>query len=229
MTSSYSTEICYLCGLPLEGQIDRDHVPMKQLYGKEFRKTENPDLFKLPTHRSCNRSFQKDEDYFVYSFIPVARDSLAGNMVADDVAKRAKSGEQIPLLHKVFKQYTESRIDSIGNMRLVEMDGTRVWRVIWKIVKGLYYRENGKYLIDNVPRRESLYGPDDQFSDIIKEFIKEKPSRADYPRVFDYRYITIAELHNAHYFLLAFWETVVFEVLFHDPNCSCEVCVKFVS
>ena len=55
-----------------QGEIDRDHVPMKQLYGKEFRKLSNPNLFCLPTHAKCNRGYQFDEDYFVYSLAPVA-------------------------------------------------------------------------------------------------------------------------------------------------------------
>ncbi len=53
--------ICYLCGEPLDEDIDRDHVPPKQFYAKGIRKKHDPNLFILPVHSSCNKAYQKDE------------------------------------------------------------------------------------------------------------------------------------------------------------------------
>lgn len=49
-------EICYLCGLDLSRDIDRDHVPPKQFYAKELGKKHGPNLLTLPVHNACNKS-----------------------------------------------------------------------------------------------------------------------------------------------------------------------------
>jgi hypothetical protein len=217
--------ICYICGQTLVGKINKDHVPMKQLYGKEYRRITNPNLFCLPTHQKCNKSFQKDEEYFVYTFIPIARETPAGKYVAEDVKDRARSGEQRPLLHLVLKQFAESIKGASADMRMIKIDGSRVWRVIWKIAKGLYYKEKQGYLSDDVPKYLSLYGPDDRIPDTLKDALTSLETRADYPPVFDYRYRQFPEVHNAHLFLMTLWDTYLFEVVFHDPDCLCEACV----
>ena len=81
-TQQKEISLCYLCGNTLSEGIDRDHVPMKQLYGKKYRKISNPNLFCLPTHAKCNREYQHDEDYFVYSLVQAARSKKAGEYVS---------------------------------------------------------------------------------------------------------------------------------------------------
>lgn len=76
---------CYLCGLNLKGENNADHVPPKQLYGKKIRKTFNPQLQTLPVHKDCNLSFQYDEDYFVNTLIPFAKNSISGRAVLKDI------------------------------------------------------------------------------------------------------------------------------------------------
>ena len=63
---------CYLCGKRHDGKYNRDHVPPKQFFAKKLLQKHNPNLFWLPTHESCNKSYQLDEDYFVYSLMPAS-------------------------------------------------------------------------------------------------------------------------------------------------------------
>ena len=36
-------------------------------------------------------------------------------------------------------------------------DGKRVWRIVWKITRGLFFKEKGIFLPDNTPRVFDLY------------------------------------------------------------------------
>ena len=78
--------ICYLCGQKLDANINYDHVPPRQLYAKSIRKIHTPNLFTLPVHESCNKSYQKDEDYFVHSLAPLAMHSYSGNAIWADIS-----------------------------------------------------------------------------------------------------------------------------------------------
>ena len=63
-------KICYLCGESLSGDLDYDHVPPKQFYSEGIRKKFGPQLLTLPTHKKCNKSYHRDEDYFVMKTVP---------------------------------------------------------------------------------------------------------------------------------------------------------------
>ena len=80
--------ICYLCGKDLnpdQDSIDKEHVPMKQIYAKSLRRTYNlSNLLTLPTHRLCNQSYQQDEDYFVAS-LHLSAYSNSGRAVQRDI------------------------------------------------------------------------------------------------------------------------------------------------
>lgn len=215
--------LCYLCGNTLSGKIDRDHVPMKQLYGKEFRKISNPNLFCLPTHAKCNRQYQFDEDYFVYSLVPAARWKQTGEYVSFDVEERAKRGEQKPLIAKVLGQFEDSIRDTSRGVTYVPLNKDRIFRVIWKIARGLYFKETGLYISEFVDKVIKIYTEDDTLPDPIKGAIRELPGKGDYPTVFDYRYIVVG---YAHCFFMSLWDSYTFKVIFHLPDCSCGQCKK---
>ena len=143
-------KICYLCGKQLKEDGDVDHIPPKQFFGKELRKNHNPDLLTLPTHKTCNSSFQHDEDYFVTSLLPLYQDSYSGSSVYDDVKKRFDEGKKVPLVYKMFNEFDESPSGLIlpGGKALKRFDGKRISRVVWKIVRGLYYIEKNLILPD---------------------------------------------------------------------------------
>jgi hypothetical protein len=54
---------CYLCGLPLIEDRSSDHLPPKQFFA----------------HGECKKSFERDEEYFTWSVVPLAIGSTAGN------------------------------------------------------------------------------------------------------------------------------------------------------
>src|SRR5262245_47178100 len=71
MPKQSKPKFCYLCGLELTGEINDDHVPPRQFYAQELRQAHNPNLLTIPAHKSCNASYQQDEEYFVHTMIPL--------------------------------------------------------------------------------------------------------------------------------------------------------------
>lgn len=145
---SDQVEICYLCGKQIDKDRDVDHNPPKQFFGKELRKNHNPDLITLPTHRTCNSSYQLDEDYFVTSLLPLYQESYSGRSVYDDVKKRFDEGKKVPLVYKMFNEFDENPSGLIlpGDRVVKRFEGKRITRVVWKIIRGLYYIENSLIL-----------------------------------------------------------------------------------
>ena len=222
-TQQKEISLCYLCGNTLSEGIDRDHVPMKQLYGKKYRKISNPNLFCLPTHAKCNREYQLDEDYFVYSLVPAARGKQTGEYVSFDVEERSKKGKQKPLIAKVLGQFKDAVRDSSQGVRYVPLNKDRIFRVIWKIARGLYFKETGLHISQSADKVIKIYTEDDTLPEPIKNAIRELPGKGDYPAVFDYRYIVV---DHAHCFFISLWDCYTFEVFFHLLDCSCEQCTK---
>src|SRR3972149_9929406 len=127
-------DICYLCGRPLDNDIDNDHVPPRQFYSKEIRGANNPNLLILRTHRACNSSYQSDEEYFIHTFAPLVMDTFAGNSISRELFEQYRKGRNIPLSRKVlseFQKYPSGLYLPNGKV-IKRFDPSRVWRVVWK-------------------------------------------------------------------------------------------------
>jgi hypothetical protein len=220
--------ICYLCGQPLQGEIDDDHVPPKQFYAKSLRKLHNPDdLLTLPVHKSCNISYQKDEDYFVHSIAPLAMESYPGKAIFEDISNQFKrpQGKRIgEMIRKEFDDRPSGLILPAGKV-VKRFSGDRIWRVVWKIVRGLFFHEYGRFLPENTPRVFDNVSvgdrPPEKFVPILAS-----PPRGKYPAVFDYKFICVPELNNFHAWAMLFWDRLIKFACFHDPNCQCDLCTK---
>jgi hypothetical protein len=124
---------CYLCGEPLVAPINSDHVPPSMFFADALREEHNLDrLLTIPVHAGCNRAWQRDEEYFVYTFLPFVRGSTSGNALWKDAFGRMKSGRTIPLATAVLQEFRHK----IGGVHLPvskvakRFDGDRVWGVI---------------------------------------------------------------------------------------------------
>lgn len=220
-------QTCYLCGAPIpRGEETRDHVPPAQIYPAKYRaKDWVKNLKTLTTHSVCNTGYQRDEDYFVHSLSPLAADSPAGREFWNDFALRLRRKENRGLTEKVRREFQESVGGIVlphGKM-LKRIEGKRVGRVIWKIVRGLFFNEYGRFLPEETPRTFSLVDPDypppDEFA-----HVRDTPSRGQHPAFFDYKYLSVKELNNFHYWAFLFWDKLIVTCAFHDPKCPCEKC-----
>jgi hypothetical protein len=218
-------DICYLCGQKLKENIDDDHVPPKQFYAKNIRKIHNPNLFTLPTHISCNKSYQKDEDYFIYSLAPLTIGSYSGNAIWVDISKRLKRPQSKKIGQMILNEF-DQRIILPDDKIIKRFDSKRTRRIIWKIARGLFFKETGRFIPEHTPRLFKFISvneePPQEFF-----YISSTPSRGQYPGVFDYKYIDFPELNNFHFWAMLFWDNLIILIAFHDPSCSCNKCKTY--
>src|SRR4051794_27465571 len=96
---------CYLCGAALSKPTSRDHVPPKQLFAEEIRRTHHPGLLTIQTHANCNSGYQHDEDYFVNTLAPLAQGSYSGNALLSQVSRTVAAGQNHALVRKVLREF----------------------------------------------------------------------------------------------------------------------------
>ena len=222
---------CYLCGLPLTALTSNDHVPPKQLYTAEIRKAHSPNLLTIPVHMACNRAYQHDEDYFVNTLAPFAAGSYAGNSFLQDVGLKYTEGEKQGLVGKVLREFEHqpSGIALPDHLVAKRFDGTRLHRVAWKIIRGLYFHQYKEVLPEDTPNSLKIVPPDQVPP---KEFflgLSDHPIHGQYPGVFDYKFAKFPEAGNLNYWAMLLWDRVILIMAFHDPTCACERCALLPS
>ena len=219
-------EDCYLCGLKLAAPIDWDHVPPKQLYAPEIRKAHHPQLLTIPVHAACNKGFQKDEDYFVHALMPYARGSYAGKAFYEKTLDKFRAGGNPGLVRKVLREFDPrpSGLVLPGNQVVQRIDGARISRVAWKIVRGLYFHHHNEVLRAKGARWVTLTPPNRVPPEHFLVFVNQPDtqSRGQYPGVFDYKFGEYPP--EGHYWALLFWDRIIVTVAFHDPSCTCGKC-----
>lgn len=219
-------EICYLCGLDLSGDIDRDHVPPKQFYAKEIREKHVLNLLTLPVHSACNKSYQKDEDYFVNSIGPLAKESYSGKCIWKDITQQVGRPQGFRLAQKIYNEFDvrpSGLYLPVGKV-VKRFDPNRVWRVVWKIVRGLFFKEHGRFLPKNTLRNYHKIISVGEKPPSIFAAVRDTPSRGQYPGVFDYKYIVEPKLDNFNLWAMLFWDELIIMIGFHDPECQCNLC-----
>ena len=225
-TMTTSPSICYLCGQPLAEPTSADHVPPKQFYADEIRKKHSPNLLTILVHAECNRSYQHDEDYFVNTIAPFARGSYAGDALLRKVFAKYETGEKRGLVHKVLQEFERRPSGLIlpANLIAKRVEGQRVHRVAWKIVRGLYFHHFNQLLPDDTPNGLQIVPPDQPPP---KEFIvglPDHPIHGRHPGVFDYKFAQFPEVRNFNYWAMLLWDRIILIMSFHDPTCDCEHC-----
>jgi hypothetical protein len=143
-------DVCYLCGQYLESDHSMDHVPPQQFYAESLRQHLNlSQLVTIPAHSTCNRSFERDEEYFTWSLSPLAVGSTPGNALAQDRADKLRGRPRLVRLYAMVRREFERFPGGLhlpGGRVVKRFDGPRVNRVAWKLVRGLYFHETRRVL-----------------------------------------------------------------------------------
>jgi hypothetical protein len=224
---AHKTAICYLCGSELKEDLSRDHVPPKQFYAKSIRQKHKPNLFTLPVHKSCNKAYQKDEDYFVHSIAPLAMESYSGKEIWSDIKHQFERPEGKRIQRMIYKEFDPrpSGLYLPDGKVVKRVDPKRIWRVAWKILRGLFFKEYDGFLPEETPKLFKVVSVNERPPDEFK-YVRDTPSRGQHPAVFDYKYISIPELNNFHYWAMLFWDRLIVLAAFHDPACTCKGCLE---
>ena len=213
--------ICYLCGKGLNGKINKDHIPPRQMFPTQTRQAYN--LSKLDTrltHESCNESYQEDEKYFAEWMAAMAEIKYPDLNPKVDLHRRNEEAEQ----QGTAKSRFMGEMGAPNNILIYNSEGDivklpnqpkRIDRVIWKIIRGLYFIENKDkitlpenpcpYIIGPIQLKNqniaypSAYSLEErQITNDLLNALKTRPPMGKYPAIFDYRYnsIPVSETPN---------------------------------
>ena len=223
---------CYLCSRPLSEPISRDHCPPKALFASEIRKKYRPSkLITIPVHERCNAHYQNDEKYFISRIVPFVRGSEAGDAVFDqaiaDARKYERHRKQVLNVLDEFEARPSGLVLPRGKIAK-RQDSARMKRVIWKIVRGLFYLHNQQILPETTPSiyDRFLAGESRQPPEYIEclPAVPDNEKKIPYGGVLDYRYFVFEEDgQRYHVWAIQILSRLLFAMAFHDPwCCQCE-------
>jgi hypothetical protein len=121
-------------------------------------------LLTAEVHKECNKSYQSDEEYFVYTLLGFMRGSYAGNELYNHILAKYRRGEGIVLVKKVLSEFEPSPSGLVlpGNQIKKNFEGERIRRIAWKIVRGLYFHRTGKLFPGKLTVSATLTNPDEE-------------------------------------------------------------------
>ena len=202
--------ICYLCGKRLDGKVNKDHIPPRQLFPSRARRLNLSRLETRQTHESCNKSYQVDEDYFVDCIASMSDMRPPDIDPLSDVLRRNKKAAKAGTANRQYITELRGRAKSPiysqeGYILIRPEQQDRINRAIWKIIRGLYFIEHQDKKIvpadtDNVISRPitlrngrlavpSLFETDELSTiESLLITLKSRPSKGKYPAIFDYQY-----------------------------------------
>jgi hypothetical protein len=201
-------------------------VPPERFYGKSVRTKYQPNLAWLYTHAACNSAFRSDEEYFVASFAGHAN-SETGLSVFEDLRRAGARGHSLGLLKKVSDQFGKVFLAD-GSMTF-NYDTDRSGRIVWKLVRGIYFEEIRRPLPEWQPKRLFLLGPT-EFKTAAEHhpwftLVRDTEPMGTHGAVFDYKWLsTVFDGIRGNALAMALWDRLLMLVLFHDPACVCNQC-----
>jgi len=227
-------ETCYLCGKKI-GKKNRtlDHIPPKQFFPSALIRKGNIQLITLPAHKKCNEYYQKDEEYFRLSIGA----SACGNPILDgiweDIKRMVGRPKTQSLRLKVFSEFikevrTQSGIILPGIVAKT-YDAKRIFRVVWKIIRGFYVIEFSNILPEQTEHFVSYVQKDTppvfsgtKLMDLFYVTLLQE-ERGNYKEVFWYRYF-LSPRKDFYTWAILFWSRHLFFVFHHMPDCNCGRC-----
>ena len=141
--------LCIFCSQPAD---TKEHIPPKQF----FKGIPNKSLITVPSCESCNKGFQRDEDFFRQFWVSMLMDKsgqakkIMDNEISRSIKRAPALGWQMFDQMKLVDLYTNSGI-YLGKrtvFNVSDSDRDRVTRIVEKIIRGLFYSQF-KQLIPN--------------------------------------------------------------------------------
>lgn len=227
-------QVCYLCGTAItEGQAwNRDHVPPQRIFGQAVRAEHNPQLEWLYTHTACNSAYRDDEEYFVVSFAGQAQSETGAAVIADLKRAYAK-GHSRGLIRETINRFESVRTSE--GLITFQYDSARTNRVVWKLTRGLYFKDVGVVLPDTAKHVVVLTNrvtAERIIMDTVGEVyphVRDTESMGTYGAVFDYKWLGVRDDDGAgrmHAMAMLLWDGILAFVIFHDPTCRCVRCIS---
>lgn len=219
------TTQCYLCGKRLTNDVSADHLPPKQFYAPSLRSQLNlSSLITLPAHGVCNKSYEKDEEYFTWSLAPLVAGSIAGTALINHHGRKFSRQKSKRLGEMILREFEPrpSGLQLPGRMVVKRSQGARIQRVVWKLARGLFFFETSRVLQENTPWTMQLVGPSmvrTQPRNAVWETVKAQTPRGSYGGVFEYKYLYgAADQGSLHCWGMLLWDRIMVFVGHQDPD-----------
>ena len=218
--------LCYLCGEAIIEEPSRDHVPPQQLWSPEIRRQFNVSrLTTLPTHLACNQAYQKDEEYAIRVLASTSYDdSLTARSVVQHGFAKATQGIGVGL-HRKLIQSMDARPSGLhlpDGKVLMRVEGARIKRVVWKVIRGLWFLEYGKSLADDTRYLCDIREPRNEAKPEFEEFwniVRSQPSRGEYQAVFAHKYLRFEQDGELlHGWAMLLWDRLIVYCMHFDPD-----------
>ncbi|MGE0641869.1 MAG: hypothetical protein AB7G12_10995 [Thermoanaerobaculia bacterium] len=159
---SSSQKICYLCAKPIpEDELDAEHVFPRNL----FNDGDRVGLITLPSHRSCNASYSKDDEYFRLCITVAAGDEpnakkLWKGPVLRGVHRPESAKYRAMILGSIHEVEVRSEAGIIlGKAPVMDQKSARILRVVSRMARGLYTYHTGDVLPADWPVSSDLVDP----------------------------------------------------------------------
>ena len=218
--------LCYLCGRDIGDDFSRDHVPPQQLWSPEIRRQFNVSgLITLPTHSDCNQSFKLDEEYTFRALATTAYDqsATARSFMEHNFAKVAR-GTGVGL-HRKLLSAMDSRPSGLylpGDKGVMRIEGARIKRVLWKIIRGLWFLEYDRVLPEDTRFMCEIHEPHNKRKSELGEYwniVRSQTSRGKYQAVFAHKYFRFEENGEAlHGWAMLLWNGLIVYCMHFDPD-----------
>ena len=157
MTSNRPTDRCVYCGST--ASLTRDHAPPKALFANPLPS----DLYSVPACRECNKSYERDDEYFAQ--VLLCRDDLASHPAVvrslQKVHRAWRRAEGAGLRRRIQQSITTVPIFDANGIRVNEasamrIENERVERTLIRVVRALANRELGGPLPTGVHLRADI-------------------------------------------------------------------------
>src|SRR3989338_3655357 len=148
------TPVCAYCGggFDADHPRDSDHIPSKNLVLEHHR--HNIQWVKISSHKKCNNEFSSDEEFLRDRLALIAYD-LSASATALVITKITRSMELTPwhaealtnqfAVFNVFDSH-EKQVGQVGGMIFTESDQRRIFHVLDKYIKGLFFHHFGQII-----------------------------------------------------------------------------------
>jgi len=204
------SQVCVYC---VQNEADtEDHVVPEGL----FEHAPETGYIRVPACYTCNNGLSRDEEYFLVAILAEATaHSATANRVLDRLAedhrsgRRRRTGLALALLEKArpVDVYSPGGI-YLGTAEGLELDTTRVNRVLDKIVRGLFFHHVGRRLSQDAAVYVEIKPDLDRMqSPVIAAALAQAPTFLG--DVFMYRLFSPSDGTDATSWTLGFYDAVL--------------------
>ena len=199
-------KICIYCGE--NPATEREHVISRCF----FVNPRPSNLVTVPTCGDCNDSFQMDEEYF-RSILAIGLELVANSQTVRSLlegpVKRSLQRKNEGLFRLLQRDIQISDIVSSGGIYLgkaptIPQDKKRIDNVIWKIVRGMYFKIYNERLPDDTQLHTIIDADDSQLL-LIEQYFKSPRVECYGDGVFTYAMMKVAEMDGGTAWAMSFY------------------------